>query len=116
MFEKLAEELENAYFVGVLDRDGFDVVVLNRTALESDRVAGMSALVVNDYLDFNALKTLLEVTDGNLASHLRSLENSGYVSFKKEFLNRKPNTSYRATREGKAAFVRHIRAIEKLLG
>ena len=71
--------------------------------------------MVNDYLDFNTLKELLDVTDGNLASHLRSLENSGYVTFKKEFLERKPNTRYSVTEEGKKAFIKHIKAIEQLL-
>lgn len=75
----------------------------------------MSALVVNDYLDFNTLKELLEVTDGNLASHLKSLEKSKYIVFRKEFLDRKPNTKYEATKEGKDAFVKHIKAIEQLL-
>ena len=75
----------------------------------------MSALMVNDYLNFNTLKELLGVTDGNLASHLKSLEKSGYISFKKEFLERKPNTKYTATKDGKMAFKRHIKAIEKLL-
>lgn len=79
------------------------------------RLGIMSALMVNDHLDFNTLKGLLDVTDGNLASHLRSLENSGYVSYKKEFLDRKPNTQYSATTEGKEAFVKHIKAIEQLL-
>lgn len=79
------------------------------------RLGIMSALVVNDSLDFNALKDLLSVTDGNLASHLKSLEKSRYISFQKEFLDRKPNTKYRATESGKEAFVRHIRAIESLL-
>lgn len=75
----------------------------------------MSALMVNDYLDYNALKTLLGVTDGNLASHLKNLENKAYITVKKEFMNRKPNTKYSATPEGKIAFERHIKAIEKLL-
>lgn len=75
----------------------------------------MSALVVNDHMDFNTLKSLLGVTDGNLASHLKSLEKSSYISYKKEFLNRKPNTKYMATKKGKEAFARHINAIEKLL-
>lgn len=75
----------------------------------------MSALVVNEDLDFNALKELLAVTDGNLASHLKSLEKSQYISFKKEFLGRKPNTKYTATVAGRKAFVLHIKAIEKLL-
>ena len=75
----------------------------------------MSALVVNDDLDFNSLKDLLGVTDGNLASHLKSLEKVNYIEFRKEFLNRKPNTKYYATELGKTAFSRHIQAIEKLL-
>jgi len=79
------------------------------------RMGIMSALYVNDYLDFNSLKNLLGVTDGNLASHLKSLEKSEYVTYKKEFLNRKPNTKYYATKMGKTAFARHIEAIEKLL-
>ncbi len=75
----------------------------------------MSALVVNEYFDFNSLKELLEVTDGNLASHLKSLEKSKYVTFRKEFLGRKPNTKYSATDEGRKAFKKHIKAIEQLL-
>lgn len=75
----------------------------------------MSALMVNDFLDFNALKDLLDVTDGNLASHLKSLEKSEYITYKKDFLNRKPNTNYSATATGKNAFKKHINAIENLL-
>lgn len=79
------------------------------------RLGIMSALVVNDFLDFNTLKDLLGVTDGNLASHLKSLEKSGYINFKKEFLDRKPNTKYFATSTGTEAFKKHINAIEQLL-
>ncbi|MCB0505690.1 MAG: transcriptional regulator [Cyclobacteriaceae bacterium] len=88
---------------------------LNKAFENKVRLGIMSALMVNDYLDFNTLKELLDVTDGNLASHLRSLENSGYVTFKKEFLERKPNTRYSVTEEGKKAFIKHIKAIEQLL-
>ena len=79
------------------------------------RLGIMSALVVNDFLDFNSLKELLGVTDGNLASHLKSLEKNKYINFKKEFLNRKPNTKYFATDTGREAFKKHINAIEQLL-
>lgn len=79
------------------------------------RLGIMSALVVNDFMDFNTLKDLLEVTDGNLASHLKSLEKNTYIIFKKEFLDRKPNTKYSVTIEGREAFVRHIKAIEQLI-
>ncbi|PKP35132.1 MAG: transcriptional regulator [Bacteroidetes bacterium HGW-Bacteroidetes-17] len=79
------------------------------------RLGIMSALVVNDFLDFNNLKELLGVTDGNLASHLKSLEKKGYICFTKEFLDRKPNTKYFSTDIGRKAFVKHINAIEQLL-
>jgi len=79
------------------------------------RLGVMSALVVNDFLDFNSLKNLLGVTDGNLASHLKSLEKSEYIKFKKEFLDRKSHTNYFATGKGKEAFKKHINAIEQLL-
>lgn len=79
------------------------------------RLGIMSALMVNDTLDFNALKDLMGVTDGNLASHLKSLEKSKYITYKKNFLDRKSNTRYAATPKGKRAFIKHINAIEKLL-
>ncbi|MFO7938157.1 MAG: transcriptional regulator [Bacteroidales bacterium] len=79
------------------------------------RLGIMSALMVNEYLDFKALKELLEVTDGNLASHLKSLETRNYISINKEFINRKPNTQYKATSQGKSAFKKHIKALEDLL-
>ncbi|MFC2123852.1 winged helix-turn-helix domain-containing protein [Bacteroidota bacterium] len=88
---------------------------LNKAFENKVRLGIMSALVVNEYLNFNSLKDLLDVTDGNLASHLKSLEKSGYITFKKEFLERKPNTRYSATSEGRNAFVKHIKAIEQLL-
>jgi len=88
---------------------------LNKAFENKIRLGVMSALIVNEFLDFNTLKELLEVTDGNLASHLKSLEKSTYITFKKEFLGRKPNTKYSATDEGRKAFKKHIKAIEQLL-
>ncbi|MEM9051054.1 MAG: transcriptional regulator [Bacteroidota bacterium] len=79
------------------------------------RLGIMSALMVNDHLDFTTLRDLLGVTDGNLASHLKSLEKSEYVEFRKDFLNRKPNTKYMITTKGKTAFKKHIKALENLL-
>ena len=79
------------------------------------RLGIMSALMVNEYIDFNSLKALLDVTDGNLASHLKLLEKKDYVVFRKEFLDRKPNTKYSVTTKGRTAFVKHIKAIENLL-
>ena len=88
---------------------------LNKAFENRTRLGIMSALLVNEYVDFNGLKDLLGVTDGNLASHLRYLEKEKYIGFKKEFLGRKPNTRYYATPAGETAFVKHIEAIEKLL-
>lgn len=79
------------------------------------RLGIMSALVVNDFVDFKSLKELLGVTDGKLASHLRNQENCGYVSFERQFVDRKPQTRYSATKTGIAAFKKHIQAIEQLL-
>lgn len=88
---------------------------LNKAFENKIRLGIMSALVVNDHMDFKALKNLLGVTDGNLASHLKNLENAKFIKVKKEFLNRKPNTKYSATSEGIITFKKHINAIEQLL-
>ncbi|MCT8338551.1 transcriptional regulator [Flavobacteriaceae bacterium TK19130] len=79
------------------------------------RLGIMSILMVNESADFNRLKELLEVTDGNLASHLKTLEKEAYISVDKQFIGRKPNTQYSATKKGKEAFKKHIDALEKLL-
>ena len=68
----------------------------------------MSVLSVNETYDFNSLKETLQVTDGNLASHLKALEKAGMIQVEKQFINRKPNTSYSATEKGLAAFKQHI--------
>jgi len=75
----------------------------------------MSALVVNAHLDFTALKDLLEVTDGNLASHLKQLEKEQFISVSKTFIDRKPNTRYSVTVMGKKAFILHLDALEELI-
>jgi DNA-binding HxlR family transcriptional regulator len=75
----------------------------------------MSALAVNDMLDFNSLKEFLDVTDGNLASHLKALEKEEFVGVQKSFLGRKPNTQYFVTKAGKKAFDEHLKALEKLI-
>ena len=79
------------------------------------RLGVMSVLMVNDSLDFNRLKELLGVTDGNLASHLKALEKVEYISVEKQFVGRKPNTRYSTTKIGKKAFNDHLNALEALL-
>ncbi len=75
----------------------------------------MSVLLVNSKSTFNHLKELLEITDGNLASHLKSLEKAEYIAVTKTFTDRKPNTSYEITEAGKVAFERHLQALEDIL-
>lgn len=79
------------------------------------RLGVMSALAVNESVDFNTLRDLLGVTDGNLASHLKSLEKVKFIEVKKTFVGRKPNTSYVMTKAGKKAFEEHLDALEKLI-
>ncbi|MBZ9730171.1 transcriptional regulator [Salegentibacter sp. JZCK2] len=79
------------------------------------RLGIMSVLMVNDFADFNSLKELLGVTDGNIASHIKALEKEGYVTVEKSFIDRKPNTRYSATSSGRKDFKKHIDAIENLL-
>ena len=79
------------------------------------RLGVMSILAVNDTLDFNALKEYLDVTDGNLASHLKGLEKEAFIGVEKSYVGRKPNTRYFMTLDGRKAFEDHIKALEKLI-
>jgi DNA-binding PadR family transcriptional regulator len=88
---------------------------INKAFENRVRLGIMSVLIVNDHTDFISLREMLEVTDGNLASHLRALEDYGYITTEKKFINRKPNTSYRITKEGAESFRNHIRALENLI-
>ena len=79
------------------------------------RLQIMSVLVANDRYDFNSLKELLNITDGNLASHLKALEKEEYILVNKSFLGRKPNTNYEATAKGKKAFKDHLDTLEQFI-
>lgn len=89
---------------------------LNKEFESRVRLGIMSVLMVNDWVDFTEMKTLLEITDGNLASHSSALEKSNFIEIKKEFVGKKPKTSYRVTHIGRKAFEEHLAALEKLLG
>ena len=75
----------------------------------------MSVLMVNESYDFNSLKDTLDLTDGNLASHLKALEEKGMIRVNKQFIGRKPNTRYSATENGMAEFRQHLKALENLI-
>ncbi len=88
---------------------------LDRILEHRIRLQIMSVLVTNDAYDFNSLKEVLNVTDGNLASNLKALEKEKYLSVSKSFVNRKPNTKYKATEKGRNAFKKHLDALEELI-
>ncbi|WP_445666267.1 winged helix-turn-helix domain-containing protein [Fodinibius sp. AD559] len=79
------------------------------------RLGIMSVLAVNDGLDFTSLKDLLDVTDGNLATHIKKLEKEGFVEVEKSFIDNKPNTTYYMTQEGKNAFEEHLNVLEEII-
>lgn len=89
---------------------------LNKEFESRVRLGIMSVLMVNDWVDFSEMKSLLEITDGNLASHSNALEKAGYIEVKKEFVGKKPKTSYRVTQSGREAFTQHLNMLEKLIG
>jgi len=93
-----------------LDFSLYDKVLENRIRLQI-----MSILVANEEYDFNSLKDVLDVTDGNLASNLKSLEKEGYLTVFKSFVDRKSNTRYRRTEKGQRSFENHLKALENLI-
>lgn len=88
---------------------------LNKVFENRVRLGIMSILSVNEWISFNELKKMLDVTDGNLASHLQALEKHQYVFYSKGFSGRKPHTRYKATEAGKKAFSEHLNYLEQLL-
>jgi DNA-binding MarR family transcriptional regulator len=88
---------------------------LNKVFDSRIRLGIMSALMVNETVHFNELKDLIEVTDGNLASHLKTLEESGYLKVQKGFVGRKTQTTYSVTKAGEKAFRQHLEALEAMI-
>jgi DNA-binding MarR family transcriptional regulator len=88
---------------------------LNKIFDNRIRLGVMSILMVNEEVNFNDLKQMLEVTDGNLATHLVTLEEEGFIKVHKGFIGRKTNTTYAVTRSGEKAFNDHITALEKMI-
>lgn len=88
---------------------------LNKVFESRIRMGVMSILMVNTEISFNDLKQLMEVTDGNLASHMVNLEENGFIKVHKGFIGRKTNTTYSITRAGEKAFRDHIEALENMI-
>jgi DNA-binding MarR family transcriptional regulator len=89
---------------------------LNKIFDSRIRLGIMSALMVNAEVNFNELKELLNITDGNLASHLKTLEESEYIKIEKGFIGKKTNTTYSISKAGEKAFKIHLTALEKMIG
>lgn len=94
---------------------GSPIDKLNKVFESRIRIGIMSALVVNDQVNFNELKALIDVTDGNLSSHLKTLEDKEYIKVQKGFIGRKTNTTYSITKTGEKAFKEHINAMEEII-
>ena len=88
---------------------------LNKVFDSRIRIGIMSALMVNENVNFNDLKALIEVTDGNLATHLKTLEENAFIKVEKGFIGRKTNTTYMITKAGEKAFRAHLDALEKII-
>ena len=88
---------------------------INKAFENKTRLDIMAALLVNDSIDFNSLKEILNVTDGNLASHIKALVKLEYIIVMKQFIGNKPNTNYSVTKLGKLEFQKHLNALEKLI-
>ena len=88
---------------------------INKAFESRIRLGIMSILMVNDSIDFATVKEMLNITDGNLASHVTALEKLGYIEVRKQFVGKKPNTTYLATDDGKRAFSDHLSALESLI-
>ena len=80
---------------------------LNKAFDNKVRLGIMSMLMVNEWVDFKTFKEMLELTDGRLASHLKALEENDFLEIRKQFIGKKPNTSYKATKQGTKAFNDH---------
>jgi DNA-binding MarR family transcriptional regulator len=88
---------------------------LNKIFDSRIRLGIMSSLIMNNRTNFNELKELIQVTDGNLASHMKTLEEAQYIQVEKGFIGRKTNTTYVITTAGKKAFRSHLDALEKMI-
>ena len=88
---------------------------LNKVFDNRVRLGIMSILVVNDWIDFTTIRDTLKITDGQLASNIKALEKAEYIQIRKQFIGKKPNTSYAVTEKGKTAFEEHLKALEELL-
>ncbi len=88
---------------------------LDRIIHEKGRLAIMSMLAASPELSFTELRDALGMTDGNLTTHIRTLQEAGYVSVTKSFQNNRPHTTCSVTPAGKKAFAEYINLLEQII-
>jgi len=88
---------------------------LDRAIHEKGRLAIMSALAATPEMSFTELRDTLGMTDGNLTTHIRTLQEQGYVSVAKSYQNRRPLTTCSLTNTGREAFGSYIDLLEKIV-
>ena len=88
---------------------------LDRVIHEKGRLAITSMLAASPELSFTELRDALKMTDGNLTTHIRTLQEAGYVSVTKSFQNKRPLTTCSLTPSGKKAFTEYINLLERIL-
>lgn len=88
---------------------------LDRVLEHRVRLQIMSVLIANESYDFNSMKEIIGLTDGSMASHIKTLEKEKFISVSKSFIDKKPNTKYKVTERGRTVFKKHIDALEELI-
>lgn len=88
---------------------------LNKAFDNRVRLGIMTILLTQEWCDFTTFKETLGLTDGNLASHIKALEEDGYIEVRKSFIGKKPNSSYRATKKGKKEFLNHLETLQNII-
>ena len=88
---------------------------LDKIFHERARLGIMSMLVAQDNISFTELASKLDLTRGNLSVHMKVLEDNGYITVTKEFIDKKPRTTYSATPEGRKAFTTYLELLEKII-
>jgi DNA-binding transcriptional ArsR family regulator len=98
-----------------MSKNDFDYQQLDEIIHSRIRLAIMALLVSVDEAEFIFIRDSVQTTDGNLSVHLKKLEDAGYVTVKKRFINRKPSSAYKITPKGHRAFEVYVERLEKLL-
>jgi len=93
----------------------FDYQQLDDIIHSRIRLAIMSLLISVDEAEFTFIREKVNATDGNLGMHLKKLEDAGYLGVRKQFVERKPSSSYKLTQKGRRAFELYVERLEQMI-